>query len=141
MIEFDFCVSVFCDNSGVIKFDENYLITDKVETHNSPSALDPFCGAITGIVGVNRDTIGCGLGALPIINCYGFCIGDINSTPKLFREKNKKNQILSPKKIMGGVIEGVGKGGNCSGIPTVQGFINFHKILVVSHLYFVRTIG
>ncbi len=61
--EDDFCVSVFTDNSGVIKFDKNFYITDKAETHNSPSALDPFGGAITGIVGVNRDTIGVGMGS------------------------------------------------------------------------------
>ena len=72
----DFCVSVFSDNSGGIIFDDNYLITHKVETHNSPSALDPFGGAITGIVGVNRDTIGFGLGAKPVANAYGFCFGD-----------------------------------------------------------------
>ena len=63
----DFCASVFTDNSGGIIFDENYLITDKVETHNTPSALDPFGGAVTGIVGVNRDALGFGLGAKPII--------------------------------------------------------------------------
>ncbi|MFH1218753.1 MAG: phosphoribosylformylglycinamidine synthase, partial [Candidatus Peregrinibacteria bacterium] len=63
----DFCVSVFKDNSGGIIFDKDWVITDKAETHNSPSALDPFGGAITGIVGVNRDTIGFGLGAKPII--------------------------------------------------------------------------
>src|SRR3989344_4801072 len=54
----DFCVSVFSDNAGGIIFDNKYMVTHKVETHNSPSALDPFGGAITGIVGVNRDTIG-----------------------------------------------------------------------------------
>src|SRR3989344_9483006 len=59
----DICVSVFSDNSGAIKFDNKYLITHKVETHNSPSALDPFGGAITGVVGVNRDALGFGLGA------------------------------------------------------------------------------
>jgi len=64
----DFCISVFSDNSGGIVFDDNFLITHKVETHNSPSALDPFGGAITGIVGVNRDTIGFGLGAKPVAN-------------------------------------------------------------------------
>src|SRR3989344_4104 len=68
----DICVSVFSDNSGAIAFDEEFVITDKVETHNSPSALDPFGGAITGIVGVNRDTLGFGLGAKPIINRFGF---------------------------------------------------------------------
>jgi len=72
----DFCVSVFTDNSGAIVFDDNYLVTDKAETHNSPSALDPFGGSITGIVGVNRDTIGFGLAAKPIINRYGFCFAD-----------------------------------------------------------------
>ena len=61
----DFCVSVFKDNSGAIIFDDNWLITDKVETHNSPSALDPFGGSITGIVGVDRDSLGFGLGAKP----------------------------------------------------------------------------
>lgn len=68
----DICVSVFKDNSGGIVFDDEWLITDKVETHNSPSALDPFGGAITGIVGVNRDCLGFGQGAKPVLNRYGF---------------------------------------------------------------------
>src|SRR3989344_5642410 len=67
----DFCVSVFKDNSGGIAFDEKYLITHKVETHNAPSALDPFGGSVTAIVGVNRDCLGFGLGAKPIANTYG----------------------------------------------------------------------
>src|SRR3989344_3659763 len=54
----DFCASVFTDNSGAIAFDDEYLVTHKIETHNTPSALDPYGGAITGIVGVNRDTMG-----------------------------------------------------------------------------------
>lgn len=139
--ENDFCVSVFTDNSGVIEFDENYLITDKAETHNSPSALDPFGGSITGIVGVNRDTIGVGMGALPIINGFGFCVADPKSNPKLYRGKNKSNPALSPLKIMKGVIKGVNEGGNCSGIPTTQGFINFHKNYSGKPLVFVRTVG
>ena len=137
----DFCVSVFTDNSGVITFDEDFLITDKAETHNSPSALDPFGGSITGIVGVNRDTIGVGMGALPIINGFGFCVADPRSSPKLYRGKDKSNPALSPLKIMKGVIKGVNEGGNCSGIPTVQGFINFHKNYSGKPLVFVRTVG
>ena len=86
----DFCVSVFSDNSGGIIFDKNYLITDKVETHNSPSALDPFGGAITGIVGVNRDTIGFGLGAKPVANTYGFCFGEPDDKRLLFLDKERK---------------------------------------------------
>ena len=79
--ENDICLSVFSDNSGAIIFDDQYLVTHKVETHNSPSALDPFGGALTGIVGVNRDTIGFGLGAKPCINVYGFCVGDPDTDP------------------------------------------------------------
>jgi len=137
----DFCVSVFKDNSGAIIFDENYLITDKVETHNSPSALDPFGGAITGIVGVNRDTIGVGLGAMPIINRYGYCFGYPEDISVLFRGKDKSNPALSPKKIMEGVIEGVKVGGNCSGIPTPQGFVYFDDSYRGKPLIFVGTVG
>jgi phosphoribosylformylglycinamidine synthase II len=137
----DICVSVFSDNAGGIIFDENYLITDKVETHNSPSALDPFGGAITGIVGVNRDCIGFGQGAKPIINRYGFCLADPRTNPEYYRDKARTNPILPPATIMKGVIEGVEAGGNCSGIPTPQGFVNFDPRFVGKPLVFVGTIG
>ncbi len=137
----DFCVSVFTDNSGAIEFDENYLITDKAETHNSPSALDPFGGAVTGIVGVNRDTIGFGLGAKPIINRYGFCFADPRTTPELYRGKDKTFPALPPRKILDGVIAGVNSGGNCSGVPTPQGFVYFDQRFSGKPLVFVGTIG
>ncbi len=137
----DFCVSVFKDNSGAIIFDENYLVTDKVETHNSPSALDPFGGSITGIVGVNRDTIGVGLGAIPIMNKYGYCLGYPEDKRILFRGKDKTNPSLSPKRIMEGVIDGVKVGGNCSGIPTPQGFVYFDDSYRGKPLIYVGTIG
>lgn len=137
----DFCVSVFKDNSGVVEFDENYNITDKVETHNSPSALDPFGGAITGIVGVNRDTIGCGLGAKPIINRYGFCFTTPGDDTILYKGPNKTQKMLSGQRIMDGVIDGVNVGGNCSGIPTPQGFVYFDKRYRGKPLVFVGTIG
>jgi len=139
--ERDFCISVFKDNSGGIIFDENYLVTDKVETHNSPSALDPFGGSITGIVGVNRDTIGFGQGAMPTINRYGFCFGYPEDKEVLFKGKDKSNPALSPRKIMDGVIEGVNVGGNCSGIPTPQGFVYFDKSYKGKPLVFVGTVG
>src|SRR3989338_6738931 len=121
----DFCVSVFNDNSGAIGFDEKYLITHKVETHNSPSALDPFGGAVTGIVGVNRDTLGFGLGAKPVANFFGFCFADPKLKLPLYRDSGRKFKMLPPNKIMDGVIEGVNAGGNQSGIPTPLGFIYF----------------
>ncbi len=137
----DICVTVFTDNSGAILFDDQYLVTHKVETHNSPSALDPFGGALTGIVGVNRDTIGFGLGAKPCINVYGFCVGDPDTDPALFRGKERQNPVLSPRRILEGVVRGVGVGGNCSGIPTPQGFVWFDNRYGGKPLVFAGTVG
>ncbi|MDP2973890.1 MAG: AIR synthase-related protein, partial [Candidatus Diapherotrites archaeon] len=137
----DQCVSVFVDNSGAIIFDEKFLVSDKIETHNSPSALDPFGGAITGIVGVNRDAIGFGLGAKPIVNRYGYCFADPKDAALLYKAQNKQNPMLSPERIMLGVIEGVKVGGNCSGIPTPQGFMYFDERYKGKPLVFVGTMG
>jgi phosphoribosylformylglycinamidine synthase subunit PurSL len=139
--EKDICVSVFSDNSGAIVFDDQYLVTHKVETHNSPSALDPFGGALTGIVGVNRDTIGFGLGAKPCINIYGFCVGDPDTDPGLFRGNDRTRPVLSPRQILDGVVRGVGVGGNCSGIPTPQGFCYFDNRYAGKPLVFAGTVG
>ncbi|MGQ9842964.1 MAG: phosphoribosylformylglycinamidine synthase subunit PurL [Spirochaetota bacterium] len=137
----DICVSVFSDNAGGIEFDENYVIADKVETHNSPSALDPFGGAITGIVGVNRDAIGFGLGAKPVANRYGFCFANPFDTNPLYKSKDKNSKMLSPRRIMEGVIYGVNVGSNCSGIPTPQGFVYFDDRYKGKPLVFVGTVG
>lgn len=137
----DFCVSVFTDNSGGIEFDENFIISDKVETHNSPSALDPFGGAITGIVGVNRDSIGFGIGAKPVANRYGFCFAPPHDDSPLYKNRSGESKMLSPRRIMEGVIHGVNAGGNTSGIPTPQGFIYFDSRYKGKPLVFVGTIG
>ncbi len=138
----DICVSVFSDNSGAIEFTNRYLITYKIETHNTPSALDPFGGSITGIVGVNRDTIGFGLGAKPIANFYGFCFPfPKKNQPPLYRDRQLKQKLLSPNQIIEGVIEGVNVGGNCSGIPTSLGFVFFDDCYRGKPLVFVGTIG
>ncbi|MEK7597932.1 MAG: phosphoribosylformylglycinamidine synthase subunit PurL [Patescibacteria group bacterium] len=137
----DFCFSVFTDNSGGIKFDKDYIISHKVETHNSPSALDPFGGAITGIVGVNRDAIGFDMGAKPIVNYYGFCFADPNLKSPLFRDQEKKLPLLSQRRILDGVVAGVNSGGNCSGIPTPQGFVYFDNHYQGKPLVFVGTVG
>ncbi|MCX8123291.1 MAG: AIR synthase-related protein [Spirochaetes bacterium] len=137
----DICVSVFSDNAGGIEFDDEYVIADKVETHNSPSALDPFGGAITGIVGVNRDAIGFGLGAKPVANRYGFCFANPFDTKPLYKSKDKNSKMLSPRRIMEGVIHGVNVGGNCSGIPTPQGFVYFDDRYKGKPLVFVGTVG
>src|SRR3989344_788718 len=119
----DFCVSVFKDNSGAISFDDKYLITHKVETHNAPSALDPFGGSVTAIVGVNRDSLGFGLGAKPIANVYGFFVASPNDETLLYRDSEKTQSLLSPRRILEGIVRGINAGGNQSGIPTPLGFV------------------
>ena len=138
----DFCVSVFSDNSGVIRLNEDWDVCYKVETHNSPSALDPYGGAITGIVGVNRDPMGTGQGAMLVANMYGFCFGDPGFNGELFyRSRGQQNPILHPKVIFEGVRRGVEHGGNKSGIPTPAGFIFFDKRYMGKPLVFVGTVG
>lgn len=137
----DFCVSVFKDNSGAIAFDERYLVTHKVETHNSPSALDPFGGAITGIVGVNRDALGFGLGAKPIANVYGFCVGEPADTTMYYRDAAKTLPLLSSHRILEGVVRGINAGGNESGIPTPLGFVATDYRYRGKPLVFAGTVG
>lgn len=136
------CASVFTDNAGAIWFDENYLICVKVETHNSPSALEPFGGAMTGILGVNRDILGFGLGAKPIANYYTFCVGDPETEGEiLYRDAQKTEPKLTPQSILRGIIRGVNVGGNCSGIPTPQGALYFSEGFKAKPLVFVGCVG
>lgn len=137
----NFCVSVFSDNSGAITFDRTNVLTHKVETHNSPSALDPFGGSVTGIVGVNRDCIGFGLGAKPIANTYGFCVGNLLDTRVAYRDALCTQPLHSPKRILEGIVAGVNNGGNCSGIPTPLGFVYTNKRYKGKPLVFVGTVG
>ena len=137
----DFCISLFSDNAGGISFDKNWVVCHKVETHNTPSALDPFGGSLTGITGVNRDCIGFGKGAKPICNTYGFCFSYPDSNHELYRSRNKKNKLLSSRFIINGVISGVRVGGNCSGIPTPQGFVYFDDGYSAKPLVFCGTVG
>lgn len=128
-------VSVFTDNAGVFEFVPGWNVAMKVETHNTPSALDPFGGALTGILGVNRDVLGVGLGAKPIFNTDVFCFaapdysGDI--PPRLFH----------PRRVLEGVRAGVAAGGNASGIPTVNGSLYFDDRYLGKPLVYCGTGG
>ena len=115
----DLCLSVFVDNAGVIRFNDDWSLVFKVETHNSPSALDPYGGALTGIVGVNRDPFGTGQGARLIFNTDVFCFAS-----PFYAGKIPKG-LLHPRRVLEGVREGVEHGGNKSGIPTVNGSVLF----------------
>jgi phosphoribosylformylglycinamidine synthase len=137
----DICVSVFKDNSGGIVFNDKYVVTHKVETHNTPSALDPFGGAITGIVGVNRDALGFGIGAKPIMNIYGFCFAPPEETKKIYRDSSLMQALLPAKRIAEGVISGIRAGGNQSGIPTAHGFMHFDSSYRGKPLVFAGTVG
>ncbi|MEE8190440.1 MAG: phosphoribosylformylglycinamidine synthase subunit PurS, partial [Candidatus Scalindua sediminis] len=116
------CVSVFKDNAGIIEFDEDYDICFKVETHNHPSAIEPYGGANTGIGGVIRDTLGTGLGAKPILNTDVFCFGPLD-----LPEEKVPEGALHPKRIFKGVVAGVRDYGNRMGIPTANGAIFFDE--------------
>jgi phosphoribosylformylglycinamidine synthase II len=130
------CVSVFHDNSGVIKFDKDYNVCFKVETHNHPSALEPFGGANTGIGGVIRDPLGTGLGAKPILNTDVFCFGQPD-----YPFSKLPPGTLHPKRIMKGVVSGVRDYGNKMGIPTVNGAILFDERFVGNPLVYCGTVG
>jgi phosphoribosylformylglycinamidine synthase len=131
----DFCLSVFKDNAGVMTFDDNNSLVFKVETHNSPSALDPYGGALTGIVGVNRDPFGTGQGSKLIFNTDVFCFADP------FYDKPLPSRLLHPRRIFEGVVEGVEHGGNKSGIPTVNGSLVFDERFAGKPLVFCGTAG
>jgi len=131
----DFCRSVFRDNAGVIAFDRDMDVCIKVETHNSPSALDPYGGALTGIVGVNRDPMGTGMGAELLCNTDVFCF----ASP--FYDQPLPPRLLHPRRVMEGVREGVEHGGNKSGIPTVNGAVVFEPRYLGKPLVFCGTVG
>ena len=133
--EVDWLLSVFHDNSGVIAWNEDWSLCIKAETHNSPSALDPYGGAITGIVGVNRDIIGTGLGARPIANTDVFCFG-----PPDFKG-TIPDGLFHPFRVFRGVHAGVRSGGNESGIPTVNGAIIFDERYIGKPLVYCGTVG
>jgi len=131
----DYCLSVFKDNAGVIKFDDEWNLVMKVETHNSPSALDPYGGALTGIVGVNRDPFGTGLGARLIFNTDVFCFAPPDYKGEI------PPRLLHPRRVFEGVREGVEHGGNKSGIPTVNGAVVFDERYLGKPLVYCGTGG
>jgi phosphoribosylformylglycinamidine synthase len=128
-------VSVFVDNAGVVKLDDEYNVAFKVETHNSPSALDPYGGALTGIVGVNRDALGAGCGARLLFNTDIFCFAPPDYSKPL------PKGLKHPQRIFEGVRRGVEHGGNKSGVPTINGTLRFNKRYLGKPLVYCGTGG
>jgi phosphoribosylformylglycinamidine synthase subunit PurSL len=127
-------VSVLWDNAGVGRFDDEHYYVITGETHNSPSNMEAYGGAITGIVGVYRDPLGTGLGSKLVMGGYGFCVGPRNYSGSL-------KPHLHPRRLLDGVIEGVRDGGNKSGIPTTFGQILFDPGYLGKCLVFVTAVG
>ncbi|MEX0641555.1 MAG: AIR synthase-related protein, partial [Pirellulales bacterium] len=132
----DWCVSVFKDNAGIVRFDDEHNVAFKVETHNHPSALEPYGGANTGVGGVIRDTLGTGMGAKPICNTDVFCFAP-SDTPA---EKIPPG-VLHPRRVLNGVVSGVRDYGNRMGIPTVNGAIYFDERYLGNPLVYCGNVG
>ncbi len=146
----DWTLSVFADNAGIIKFDENHAVCVKVETHNHPSAIEPYGGAATGVGGCIRDIIGTGLGAKPIANTDVFCVANPDHWEpgtKGQRDRGTKggqplpDGCLHPRRILTRVVDGVRDYGNRMGIPTVNGAVFFDDRYVGNPLVFCGCIG
>ncbi len=130
----DWTLSVFVDNAGIIAFDDDHAVCVKVETHNHPSAIEPYGGAATGIGGCIRDIIGTGLAAKPIASTDVFCVAppDLETIPA---------GCLQPRRILTDIVAGVRDYGNRMGIPTVNGAVWFDDRHVGNPLVFVGCVG
>ena len=135
-IDAPWCWSVFRDNAGVIAVDDDWGLSFKVETHNHPSALEPYGGAGTGIGGVIRDTLGTGLGARPVLNTDVFCFAPLDTPADQLPPGTH-----SPARLLAGVVSGVRDYGNRMGIPTANGAIVFHPGYVGNPLVFCGSVG
>lgn len=129
------CLSVFKDNAGIIAFDETHALAFKVETHNHPSAIEPYGGAATGVGGCIRDVLGCGLGAKPIANTDVFCVA-----PDWGNEALPKG-VIHPRRLLREVARGVADYGNRMGIPTVNGAVSFDPRYLGNPLVYCGCVG
>jgi len=132
----DWCISVFEDNAGVVRFDDRKHLCFKVETHNRPSAIEPYGGANTGVGGVIRDVLGTGLGGRPIANTDVFCLAPPDTPLEALPPG-----VLHPRAILRGVVAGVRDYGNRTGIPTVNGAVVFDERYLANPLVFCGTVG
>ncbi len=132
----DWCVKVFSDNAGIVTFDDDYHVVFKVETHNHPSAIEPYGGANTGIGGVIRDPMGTGLGAKPFCNTDVFCFAPPDADPATLPPG-----VLHPRRVMKGVVSGVRDYGNRMGIPTVNGAVYFDQRYLGNPLVYCGNAG
>ena len=127
-------LSAFVDNAGIIELDDETEVSFKVETHNHPSAIEPFGGANTGVGGVIRDVLG--VSHKPIANTDILCFGPQNLTFDQLPQG-----VLHPRRVMSGVVAGVQDYGNKIGIPTINGAILFDEGYTANPLVFCGCVG
>lgn len=137
----DWTLSVFKDNSGVVELDAHHGVCIKVETHNHPSAIEPYGGAATGAGGCIRDVIGTGLGAKPIASTDVFCVGNPTGWGEAKGEKPLPPGTIHPRRVLSEVVAGVRDYGNRMGIPTVNGAVAFDNRYVGNPLVFCGCVG
>ncbi len=130
----EWCLSVFVDNAGIVGFDDDHAVCFKVETHNHPSALEPYGGAATGIGGCIRDVLGTGLAARPIAATDVFCVAPLDT-------QHVPSGCLHPQRILTRVVDGVRDYGNRMGIPTLNGAVWFDQGHVGNPLVFCGCLG
>ncbi len=130
------CLSVFEDNAGAIAFDDQFAVAFKVETHNHPSAIEPYGGAATGVGGVIRDVLGFGLAAKPFANTSVFCVA-----PPDWPTDAVPKGVIHPRSVLQGIVAGVRDYGNCMGIPTVNGAVHFDHRYLGNPLVFCGCLG
>ena len=133
MEEIDWCLSVFVDNAGIVKFDDQHAVCFKVETHNHPSAIEPYGGAATGIGGCIRDIMGTGLAARPIAATDTFCVAHFDNDPP--------EGCLPSRRVLGEVVRGVRDYGNRMGIPTLNGGVWFDNNYAGNPLVYCGCVG
>lgn len=132
----EFVVATFDDNAGFIRLDDSTAVCAKVETHNHPSAIDPYAGANTGVGGVIRDILGAGKGARPVAGMDVFCLGNPDCSGE-----ELPDQVIHPLKMFRGVVGGVRDYGNRMGIPTNMGAIHFDDRYTFNPLVYCGTLG
>jgi len=133
-IDAPFVISAFVDNAGIVDFDDEYEVSFKVETHNHPSAIEPFGGANTGTGGVIRDVLG--VSAKPIASTDILCFGPQQTDPETLPDS-----VLHPRLIQSGVVAGVQDYGNKIGLPTVNGAILYDEGFTANPLVFCGCVG
>src|SRR6202453_1882270 len=110
------------ENAGIIDIGDGLAIAFKIESHNHPSAVEPFQGAATGVGGIIRDIFT--MGARPVCAINSLRFGPItNGAPN--SSADHKSQIANNKRLFSGVVSGIAHYGNCFGIPTVAGEVYF----------------